>query len=674
MSNVSLVLSGSKPRIGVCPDIHKPPQLLENIVDIDLPETIAVRRGDGTLTEPVHVDRILRLLNEDAVRKEKALFVHVPDEKHSFGSNSRPFPRDSRLSDKNLTRAFAKYLANLVKTLRKSVEVDAVTMGGVDHLILGLPPYISAPAHKKLETIGDFFKKLRITIVPYHASVMLFHGKGKIEKNPFIDVSWDSELHIGRRSFPQGSVDDMAFIGNDSILKTVSHQGWHNDLSLWLIDKYKDNIRENVQWGKKQELKFRRWAKNVTGKLLEALLNGEKQFPVEYGEWNDTVCHKDMKNLTASLLHAPANYLRAALRDHGANERTLIISHGRMLNYHVIESMFNDVFLEFGVINLEEDTDVQAALGAFLLAKPSPCVPYDCGVLVRTFGEHEGVGTLVLLRGSPVGTRSHSRTFNMLRHESQNVEVFFYTRQVDFVNSKVNYKFAKKKVRFAPDHDASGTTRFYASMNLQTDDGGRVNAVRTVLHDEISGNSYDFPSLPFTGGSKDIAAIRRGNSSKEAQKWRRKIAAVSGSKPQWSIRQWEEAMEDKNNKDKMTRDDYIFFIFELDMITHLRDFSLFTCPPEELQRRGRSHAYDQMVELANQVGGANVSAWRRHYTQPTRDSAMPREFQNSVFQDAVDRPKLQDRAEKLAEKYNIVCMKPEVMNVDWDKTMFANSK
>lgn len=663
MSIVSMALKNGKPHIAVCPDFNRAPEPLDKIVNIELPDQIDVRHPDGTQVTPISISYLLRLINQDTERENNLERCIFPRQEYSFSEDlDRASGGNSQFSNVNLIEAFAGYLNRLVVILNASVEVVAITMGQVNHLILVLPPYISSTAREKLDTLKQFCQNLKLTIVPYHASVMLFFGNGEIIKTPFIDIEWDTELRIGRRSFPSGTEEDLAFLGKDSVLRAGSLENWRGDLALWLIDKFKSNISEHGSWGQKEELRFHNWAHAVSSHMLDALLNEETTFSLEFDKWNEKISEKDMQELLPLLLFPAVNFVRAALQDHGAEGKSLlVISHGNMLGYKAVKNALYNVFIECQVAYLEENTDAVAALGAFQLVSPPACVPYDCGVLVRPAGERDGIGTLMLLRGAPVDTEAKSRTFQLPKSESRTLEVIFYTRQVDFSKSNITYMFARENVRFAPAHDSSGNTRFHAAMKLSADKEGRVNAVRTVLHDEISGSRYDFPSLPFTGGSPDLAVIQRGKSDKEAKRWHRSIDAVRNAKPQWSVRQWYQALQGGI----VTREEYLLHLFGRDAYRNNHGLNLFTCPPNDLQKRGRSHIYRQMTNLARQISGKHVRAWQKNYPHAAQDAILSRDFKNSVFQDAANDKKKQDQAQELAHRYELTCHPPDNLNVDW---------
>ncbi len=308
-------------------------------------------------------------------------------------------------------------------------------------------------------------------------------------------------------------------------------------------------------------------------------------------------------------------------------------------------------------------------LGAFQLVTPPPCVPYDCGVLIRPVGQKEGIGTLVMVRGASADTETTSRTFCLPRTQSEDLEVLFYTRCVNFDMMEITYRFANKHIRFAPAHDEAGKTNFHVTMTLRTDDDGRVNAVRTVMHDNISGKSYEFPALPFTGGSPKIAVIRRGSKHPGMEQWAQKINAIREPDAQWTVQDWRKALDPRI---VFSRDRYLIFIFGIE--TLLKDMSHFASlremPPEQVQEQVRIHVHGQMTDMAQRIGKQHVSEWCRRYPRPEETTTLASDFKNSVYQDAVGDEKILNQASEIASKYEIGCSSPYSLSVDWGKKDF----
>lgn len=669
MSTVSIAFSASRPRIGVCPDPNRPPILLEDVVDINLSTEVQLKKkGSGSETLPVR--RLLSTIDAVVTRETNEVVKNAEQTQPSFTkSKLNPSPQNDLTADE-LVVVFAGYLTELARKLRSSAEVVAVTMGSVDQMILVVPPDVSAETRSRISEVNGFLDDINVVIVPYHASVMLYYGEnGQIPSRPFIDLQWESDLRVGKRSFPAGDANDMAYLGEDCVFADANMQKWRRAIEAWLLGCLEEEVQNNLDWSKSREIEFRNWCEMTSDKLLTAVLDEERSFRLVFGDWTNDIDEKTMAELRAMLLVGTSNFTNAALLDQGATDKkTAVISHGSMCSKPAIQNMIQRECSRLKLADLASDTDKRAALGAFQLVEKPPCVPYDCGILVRPVGEHEGIGTLVLLRGATADTKAISKTFSLPERESRNIEVLFYTRQVDFESFDVAYSFAEKDIRFAPAHDDTGKTNFYATMELKTDSEGRVDAVRTVLHDNVCNKSYKFPVLPFTGGSSESATIQRGKVDKDAKDWLVRIGNVPDADKSRTLEEWRRLLD----LGILTRDQYIIHIFGIEGLisrAHLLDP---TCAPEDVQKEGREYLHGRMKTIAESVGGNHVQAWVNSHPQPERNQELAREFKNSVFQDAVGDNHMLDQAATIADRYGNVCANPKALNVDWSKSNLPN--
>jgi len=676
MIGISLVLTDTEPYIGICPDPHSPPKLLASVVkDLKLPTEASIRHNDGTQTTSMSLEHLLNLLSATAERESTAAGKTASGNAHEFNPEKNA-PRASVNFDSGaMTLAFAEFLGQLVKALNQSVEVVTAAMGQVNHVVVVLPPNLSAPARDKLAHIGRLPSGVTISTAPYHASVMLRYGNGKIPATPLVDLQWDAGLRIGRRSFLNGDAGNMARLGRDGVLcsSSCSLDTWHALTAQWLAENIKGIIPGHASWNKADAQAFRRWVAATSPELCEAVLQEKTSLLLTFGDWKHNLDKRRMADLRATLLVAPTKFLRASLHEKGmADPSTVLVHHGSTLHWPAAQGCLRDVLAEFGRSGQDSDSDASAALGALKLIEVPPCLPYDCGVLIRPVGWKEGTGTLVMLRGASAEAKARSRIFCECKDRSEDLEVLFYTRCVDFDKLKINYLFAEKYVRFAPAHDEGGKTNFYATMTLHTDKEGRVNAVRTVMHDKISGKSYDFPALAFTGGSADIATINRGIRHPEAWQWCEKIDAVRRTEAHWTVQDWRRALDP--DLPLLSRDQYLIIVFGIE--TLLSDLSLFTrlrnAPPEQVQEQVRVYFHGQMTRLAKQMGKtcANVTKWTESYSSPRKDEALALDFQNSVYLGAGDDKELKNEASRLARSYRFGCRDPYSLRVDWNKKDF----
>lgn len=674
MSSISLVLTGTQPCIGVCPDPHLPPKLLASVVkDVRLHTEVSVTCCDGTKTVAMSVEHLLDLLSETAQRESAAPVKAVAGKTHTFNAGANA-PRSSVTFDSDaIIRAFAACLNRLVKTLNESVQVVTVVMGEVNHVVLVLPPSMSATARDKLAHIGELLTGVTVSTVPYHASVMLHYGDGKIPTTPLIDLQWDTGLRVGCRSFLNGDAADMVRPGRDNILcsSSFSLDTWHMLTGRWLTENVKAMIPDHASWSNADARAFRDWVVATSPGLCEAVLKEDSSFSLAFRDWKHALDKNRMAELRAMLFLTPTKFLRASLCDKGiANPNTVVVSHGSTLRWPAAQRCLRQLLAELGRSDESSDSDASAALGAFQLIKPPTCVPYDCGVLIRPVGQREGTGTLVMVRGAPADAKAASRTFCLPKSRSEDVEVLFYTRCVDFDARRVTYRFAEKSIRFAPAHDKAGKTSFYATMTLRTDKEGRVNAVRTVMHDKISGKSYEFPALAFTGGLADAAVISRSKEHTEARQWCELIDGVSHPDAGWTVQDWRKVLDPV--LPLLSRDEYLAIIFGIE--TLFDDLGRFTrlrnALPEQVQEQVRIHVHGQMTQLAKRIGRRHVSEWAKLNPHPEKNETLARDFKNSVYQDAVEDEQLLNEASNLARSYETGCSDPSSLRVDWNKKDF----